>query len=884
MLNIHQVGLPCIKYNVNLDHLDVNQLAASVLTDYSEEDIKSAIKNCLTQRIDLHSLASSDTVLLLNSINQTEELAILANKIIFNEDVYLFFHNSQLIDFAFGNCSTHYTDNGLAVITHEGELLEANEHFNEITGNSQNNIKQTLIKEEYWENLQQGKQLVLRNSFTEKEFSIDAFPLNLNACKLLLGVYCKPLKNSMDALQIQNSDNDEKVTLYIEALKVAKAKAEHASDAKGRFLATMSHEIRSPLNAIINMAELLLDTPLDSKQRQYAQIAHSGGQTLLSLINNILDFSKIEANHLTLHKTEFDAIAIVEEIISLFSPRATEKKIELALVVNTKVTGLFLGDEQRIRQILINLISNAIKFTEHGGVIIELDIESAADTDQLIFTVADTGIGMSEEECNSVFSAFIQAESSGNTKIGGTGLGLSIVKQLVILMNGDITLESLPESGSTFCIRLPLVNSEFFDNQPIALSIPNTFEKRNQIALVACSKSILSTAIKKQLTYFGLPTYDIADISAISDKAYNQAYIFSDADEHSFSISKIHELADRSIKSQATYFIGISENPTSDLAKKTLFKGFTQILDHPVLPSQLHDLIFGTQTPKIQSAPQETQLYTTILLVEDGETNRAVATALLESIGVATDIAENGVEALKKVEEKSYPLILMDLSMPIMDGLEATSHIRAGKSPNKEAPIIALTANAFAENRSVCLASGMDDYISKPIDSRIFFQKVEHWLQPSPTSTQQFAATTGKTEQTSATDNYSQSAEAITHNTGDYILDTTVLQQLVKDTSVSSLEIILDIYCQEVEERIPQMVLLFQQEIWSTLADEAHILKSSSASFGAVELSARAKAIELNVKSGKYGRIGEALHRIDELVEKTLFAQREFIQKILNNH
>lgn len=299
-----------------------------------------------------------------------------------------------------------------------------------------------------------------------------------------------------------------------------------------------------------------------------------------------------------------------------------------------------------------------------------------------------------------------------------------------------------------------------------------------------------------------------------------------------------------------------------------MFRGFTHILDRPILPSSLFQLFFHGHKPQVHSQSVAPELHTRILLVEDGETNRAVASALLEHIGIACDTAHHGSEAVTMCAKQHYPLILMDLAMPVMDGLEATTHIREGNSVNKETPIIALTANAFAEDRATCLAAGMNDYISKPIDSALFYQKVQQWLgKPPPHG--------------AITKSLPSNSEPQTQAANDAVVDTRILQQLIKDTSAHSLKIILDIYCKEIEERIPQMELLLSQEIWTTLADEAHILKSSSASFGAVELSSRAKIIELGARAGELEQVRAAMHNIDELALTTLCAQRQFLQQVL---
>lgn len=759
-----------------------------------------------------------------------------------SHNIYAEIMPNSLLEYTFGTVYKHQNSN-VAIFHRSGHFLEVSETFNKRMPCDDGTFNLNTLRDALSRQIEQCSSNTLR---------IDGGDV------LATGFSIEP-SGQLWALQLDSATGHSE---DIEALRVAKAQAETASEAKGRFLATMSHEIRSPLNAIINMAQLLLNTPLTPKQKQYASVAYSGGQSLLALINDILDFSKIEAGHLTLNEDAFDLIATLEDLTTLFWTRAHESHLELCLTINPNLSGHFLGDEQRIRQILINLINNAVKFTEQGGVTIALD--EAPDQEGVVITVTDSGIGMTPDEAGSVFQAFIQAQSSERRQYSGTGLGLAIVKQLTDIMDGDISVTSTLGVGSVFRLVLPL--QKVLSSQDAVNLLPKATPSGQWLAIIDTDNHSLREALKQQNAYYGVRTFNFKDIEEPIIGHFEQVFIFGEADESSQNIQRYHAFADSYLNTKTVQFTALSTLHCGEALKDKILRGYSNALDRPILPSKLRHYYFEAPTDHHAAHSIAPQTHTTILLVDDGDANRAVASALLEQIGVATDIAVNGKDALEKAEKKRYPLILMDLAMPIMDGLEATSLIRTGTSPNKETPIVALTANAFAEDRAACLAAGMNDYLSKPINSDIFFQKVQHWLHQTPSQYQR--------------EHHSHRApdaeKPVTTPSND-ILDGRVLQQLIKDTSAHSLKVILEIYCKEVEERIPQMELLLAQEIWSTLADEAHILKSSSASFGAIELSARAKKIELGVRAGEYGQVRDAMRDIAPLAAITLTNQREFL-------
>ncbi len=885
MLDIHLLKQPSIKIDARHNNFELNNAAKLLLNNPNQKQVmlwSSAIK----------ARGDSEDIYFITTNTSNIKKSISCKIMTLKQDDYFFLiiDTFDLLKFTFGHIKE---DNNPSkkkcikiIFDSYGKVINSNHDINTLQSLTAT-LKKIIATDQPISNAQKNtdKYHNISNQLYifKQPTTIDIVPLadpshTYRNDSALYAITLEPITSS------SKDDNNEH---YLNALNISKKQAEQANDAKGRFLATMSHEIRSPLNAILNMAQLLLNTELTEKQKKYAEIAHIGGQTLMSLINDVLDFSKIEAGHFTLNIAPFNINILLDEIASIFWVRAAQNNTELAISVHPDCNGLFAGDEQRIRQILMNLINNAIKFTERGGV--HVNIEPYHEN-LMKFEVIDSGIGMSRAECESVFNAFIQAESSENRRFGGTGLGLSIAKQLIELMSGEIHVKSTPNHGSTFTVLLPLTPTQPLD-KPLP-SKKHIFDQYSTIyknlhskrisAFLDCENSTIEKSLEKQLNYWGVKVYYVRDITRTLTASIETAFFFGEADEFRENSRHYHQIADRFLSAKRFVFVCISDMRLADQMRYSLHRGFTLSLDKPILAHKLMAILEDNKVNDMKGEATFEDSDSHILLVEDGETNRAVALALLEQHNITADIACNGKEAIEKIKNKKYPLILMDLSMPIMDGLEATSHIRAGNSSNKETPIIALTANAFAEDRATCMAAGMNDYISKPIDTDIFDKKIEHWLQSPKSTKKQNTQKSNELRPSKTVDKYSSRSEndyAIKDGS-ENILDSRVLAQLIKDTSESSISVILDIYFKELDERIPKMELLLAQEIWSTLGDEAHILKSSSASFGAIELSAKAKIIELNIKANEFSNVHHAMQGIHILAQKTVKAQRDFLKKL----
>jgi two-component system sensor histidine kinase/response regulator len=677
--------------------------------------------------------------------------------------------------------------------------------------------------------------------------------------------------------------------IYHDVTEILQARrdAEAADRAKSEFLANMSHEIRTPMNGIIGMVELAQGTDLTLEQRDYLNTAKESADALLSLLNDILDFAKIESGYLSLEEIDFDPGNTVESVTMSIAPRAETKGLEVLCLIQPNIPARLIGDPGRLRQILMNLAGNAIKFTSHGEIVIRVALEKEeANKVILKFAVTDTGIGIPHDRQAAVFDRFVQVDSSTTRKFGGTGLGLAISKQLVELMHGKIGIISEPNVGSTFWFTAVFEKS----TTPIVESLQIPSDLKDTHILIVDDNPTNRLILTKELQFFGCRADSIGDSMVILPQLTNAVEI---GDPYKIvlldmqmpekdGMTALAEIKQNDKVKDVHVIILTSMGHRGDAGKLTSL-GCDGYLVKPVKKDHLKEMILTVMGQKPNEANLKTPtgpLVTShtiserrrklvhILLAEDNAINQKLAVNLLQKSGYSVDVVDNGKMAVEAMLNQAYTLVLMDVQMPEMDGFEATQEFRLKDTAGKKTPIIAMTAHAMKGDRERCLASGMDDYLSKPLEPREFYQTINKWisLRLPKTGTLDLDSIPQPEIELQKTAPISNEplnmVEALPRFGDDIDFFKSMLGEFIKN----------------LPERISKLEEAVGQNDIKSATRLAHNLKGASANFSAEVVRAAAAEIEINGYNDEMGNVSALIIRIKGEIPKI----KEYYETLIN--